>query len=248
MAAIRRDFSPADLEPLLAENKFDGSVVVQVDQSDAETEQLLKLAQENNFIKGVVGWIDLQANDLDWQLVRYRNEKRLKGFRHILQAEQPAFMLQPAFINGLQLLGKHGYSYDILVYPKHLPAVLELVRECPGQRLVIDHIAKPDIKAGTLHDWAKQMREIARQENVYCKLSGMVTEADWKQWKPEDFIPYLDVVAEAFGVDRLLFGSDWPVCLVAGSYHEVVDIVEDYFTSSEQQAVFGANAIKFYQL
>jgi L-fuconolactonase len=248
MSAIRRDFGPADLQPLLEEHAMDGCITVQVDQNNAETEMMLGLAAKHAFIKGVVGWIDLCAGDVEAQLISYSGQSKLKGFRHILQGEDPAFMLQPAFIRGLKALNKAGFAYDLLVYPHQLSAVLRLLEQCPQQRFVIDHLAKPLIKAGHMDEWGEHMKAIAAYDNVYCKVSGMVTEADWGKWQHEDFIPYLDTVSEAFGVSRLMFGSDWPVCLVAGSYSDVVRIVESYFSADEQAAVFGNNAVDFYQL
>ena len=248
MSAIRKDFSAQDLLPVLQANNIDGCIAVQVDQTLKETDTLLSIAAEHSFIKGVVGWIDLCAADIEQQLGYYRAAPLLKGFRHILQGEDPGFMLQPSFTHGIGVLGKHGFTYDILVYPKHLPAVLELVKQFPQQRFIIDHLAKPLIKTGELTDWAKDMRAIAAYENVYCKVSGMVSEADWENWQQADFVPYLDVVAGSFGTGRLIFGSDWPVCLTAASYAAVIAIVEKYFSADESAAVFGKNATAFYQL
>ncbi len=248
MSAIRKNFSPADLAPLLRENNIDGCVAVQVDQSPAETSYLLDLAAEYDFIKGVVGWVDLSAADISEQLTAYKQHEKLKGFRHILQGEEPGFMLQPAFLNGIKKLGEMGFTYDILVFPRHLSAVVELLEQFPDQPFVIDHLAKPHIKEGRMDNWATDMQTIARYPNVCCKVSGMVTEADWQTWNTADLVPYLDVVTEAFGTNRLLFGSDWPVCLVAAEYGEVVSIVSNYFSTAEQDAVFGENASRFYHL
>jgi L-fuconolactonase len=248
MHVIRSDFSPDDLEGLLKQNGIDGCVAVQVDQSDAETRHLLSLAETHDFIKGVVGWIDLCSDAVSAQLAVNKRYQKLKGFRHILQGEEPDFMLQPDFLRGIKELGCMGYTYDILVYPHHLPAVLQLLAQCPGQPFVIDHIAKPDIRNGRTDNWAGYMKKIAAYPNVYCKLSGMVTEADWKNWKQADMIPYLDIVSEAFGAQRLMFGSDWPVCLVAANYEEVVSVVNTYFSVTEQDAVMGGNATRFYHL
>lgn len=248
MSVIRKDFGPDILIPLLREHGFDGCIAVQAAETMEETNFLLQLAEEHAFIKGVVGWVDFEDPAFEAQLDGYSAFSALKGFRHILQAQPPEHMLEPGFINGLHRIKQKGYTYDLLVYPTQLSAVLDLLEKCPGQRFVIDHLAKPSIKTGALEPWATQMKEIAAFENVYCKLSGMVTEAKWNNWQHEDFIPYLDTVSEAFGTQRLMFGSDWPVCLVAGSYDEVVRIIENYFSADEQDAVFGDTAVSFYQL
>lgn len=251
MAVIRKDFLPSDLLPVLKENEVEGTVAVQADQTYKETEFLLSLAAEHDFIKGVVGWVDLRAADIRERLAAYASQKKLKGFRHILQGEEPAFMLQPSFLNGISALKEFGYTYDILIYPKHLEAAKELVKRNPYQPFVIDHIAKPYIKDGLVDEWKKGMQQLASFPNVYCKLSGMVTEADWKNWTKKDLLPYLDAVTEAFGTRRLLYGSDWPVCLVAASYEAMMQPVKEYFSSftqSEQQQVFALNTISFYHL
>ncbi len=251
MSVIRKDFLPQDLLLILQQNKIDGCIAVQADQSEKETNFLIGLADKNNFIKAVVGWVDLRAKDIEERLIHYKQFPVVKGFRHVLQGEHPSFMLQPAFLNGIAALGKYGFTYDILIYPKHLPAAIELVKQFPEQLFVIDHIAKPFIKDGLLDEWKKGMHSIAQFPNVSCKISGMVTEADWKNWKQEDFRPYLDTIVTAFGVNRLLYGSDWPVCLVAASYEKMMGIVHDYFSSfsfAEQASVFGLNALQFYRL
>jgi L-fuconolactonase len=251
MSIIRRDFMPADLQPLLQQNGVAATVAVQSDQTEAETDWLLQLAAENDFIAGVVGWVDLRSVQLEERLAHYAGFPKLKGFRHILQSEEPAFMLQPAFVRGIGLLQRFGFTYDILIFPHQLEAALQLVRQFPEQPFVIDHLAKPYIKQGLLGEWAHGLRQLAAFENVHCKLSGMVTEANWQHWKAEDLKPYLDVVLDAFGTNRLLFGSDWPVCLVASAYERWLQVVSDYFDSfsvEERAQVFGGNAIRFYNL
>ena len=177
---------------------------------------------------------------------------KLCGFRHIAQAEpDDRFLIRDDFIKGVAQLGEFGFAYDILIYPKQLPAALELVAKLPDQRFVIDHLAKPEIKIKKTEPWAAHMRAIAQNKNVYCKLSGVVTEADWRHWKPDDFKPYLDIVFDAFGPDRLMFGSDWPVCLLAASYAQVKQIVENYLTNcsaADREKIFGGNTIRFYRL
>jgi len=248
MSVIRKDFFPADLLPLLQENDIDGCIAVQVDQTDQETKYLLQLAATYDFIKSVVGWIDLKAPDIISQLEMYQHYPALKGFRHILQSEPPEYMLQKDFLRGIGALQTTGFTYDILVYPHHLSAVDELIKRFPNQPFVIDHLAKPYISTHDIDGWKKDMQRISAYENVYCKVSGMLTEANWKQWRQSDLMPYLDVVAEAFGTKRLLFGSDWPVCLVAGSYQDTVTIVQEYFSGDELTDVMGENAIRFYNL
>jgi L-fuconolactonase len=251
MAIIRRDFLPQDLQPVLKANGVDGTVAVQADESEEETAFLLELANQHSFIRAVVGWTDLTAGDVEDKLAYYKSFQKLKGFRHVLQAQEPGFMLRPAFLHGISLLRQFGFTYDILVFPKHLNAVIELVKANPGQPFVIDHLAKPYIKTGDIETWANHMRRLSAFENVCCKLSGMVTEANYHHWKAGDFAPYLEVVTEAFGTKRLMFGSDWPVCLVAGSYAQVKGIVSDYFgayNENERADIFGGNAMRFYQI
>jgi L-fuconolactonase len=252
MKGIQRDFLPLDLKPVLEQSGFDGCVTVQSDQSETENEFQLKNAQDYEFIKGVVGWVDLQALNIDERLSYYKQFKKLKGFRHVLQGEkQRDFMLRPAFKNGISLLKRYGYTYDILIFPDQLKFSAELVSLFPDQAFVIDHIAKPYIKDKKIDDWKRDIQAIAKYENVWCKVSGMVTEADWKNWKKDDFTPYLDAVVEAFGIQKLMFGSDWPVCLVAASYSQMLDILTSYFSKfseNERALLFGGNATKFYNL
>lgn len=251
MSAIAKDFLPGNLQSLLTENSIGGCVAVQAEQTTGETDFLLELARNNSFIKGVVGWTDLRAPNITERLAAYAKNKTLKGFRHVLQVEAPEYMLHPDFLRGIGALASFGFTYDILVFPWQLQAVLELVKKFPGQAFVLDHMAKPNIQEAEIDEWKKNIRSIAQCENVYCKISGMVTEADWQQWKQENFIPYMDCITESFGTDRIIYGSDWPVCLVAASYNEVIGIVEKYFSTfseNEQRAVFGENAKKFYHL
>lgn len=250
MSTIRRDFLPNDLQPILQQNGIDGCVAVQADQSETETQFLLDLAAQNDFIKGVVGWVDIKADNLSERLDYFSQFPKLKGFRHILQGEKPEFMLDPKFTEGVRLLGKKGYTYDILVFPHHLIAVKVFLQRTDNQPFVIDHIAKPYIQKGMIDQWAKDMKSIAEYENVYCKISGMVTEADWKGWKKADFTPYIDVVFEAFGTDRIMYGSDWPVCLVAASYEKQLSIVQNYvskLSDTEGGKIMGENAKNFYK-
>ena len=252
MAVIQRNFLPEDLKPILQANAIDGSIIVQSDQSKEENVFQLANALQHNFVKGVVGWVDLQADDLTSQLEYYKEFKKLKGFRHILQGEQQRdYMLRPNFKRGIEKLKAFGYTYDILIYPDQLTHTIEFVKAFPDQPFVLDHLAKPYIKDRKIDDWKKDIQALASFENVFCKVSGMVTEANWKSWSKNDLTPYLDSITESFGTGRLMFGSDWPVCLVAATYEQVVDVVKDYFSAfspQEQDAIFGKNAIRFYNL
>lgn len=253
MKVIKKDFLPQDLEPLLNENKLSGCVAVQARQSEEENNFLLKFADENSFIKAVVGWVDLMKDNIEEKLFYWQQRKKLKGFRHILQGEtNRALMLEKNFKRGISFLNKFNFTYDILIFPDQLKYAFELVQLFPEQKFVIDHLAKPYIKSNEIEDWKNDIEKFKSCENVYCKVSGMVTEADWNNHSSQTFEPYLDVVAETFGTKRLMYGSDWPVCLVAASsYNEVFKIVERYFLSfskDEQEDIFGNNAIQFYNL
>jgi len=252
MTVLRRDFLPDHLAGELTANAMDASVAVQADQSEKETMFLLDLAEKDKRIAGVVGWVDLRSPDIAGRLEHFLHFSKLCGFRHIAQAEpDDRFLVREDFVKGVAQLGAFGFTYDILVYTKQLPAAIELVTRFPEQRFVIDHCAKPEIKAGTTEPWATQMRKIAQHTNVFCKVSGLVTEADWKGWKADDFRPYLDVVFEAFRPDRLMFGSDWPVCLLAGTYRQVKQLIEAYvkdFSQADKEKIFGRSAAHFYGL
>lgn len=252
MAVLRNDFLPQHLKPVLQKHDFDGCVLIQSDQSQTENVFQLNNADANPFIKGVVGWVDLQSADVLEHLEVLSGYKKLKGFRHILQGwTAPALMLKPAFKNGISKLYQFGFTYDILIFPHQLKYAEELVRLFPDQLFVLDHLGKPAIKDGIIEDWASDIKRLARYENVSCKVSGMVTEADWKEWKPLDFDPYLDVVFDAFGSKRIMYGSDWPVCLLAADYENVLGLVENYTSKlsiREQSLFWGGNATNFYNL
>ncbi|GAB3851511.1 amidohydrolase family protein [Hymenobacter terrigena] len=252
MAAIRRDFLPEDLAPLLEAAGVGGCVAVQADQSEAETEFLLALAARHDFIRGVVGWVDLQAGNIEARLAHFARFGKLKGFRHVLQGEKNrALMLTPAFRRGIKALQAFGFTYDLLILPDQLGYAAELLEAFPEQRFVIDHIAKPAIQRHEMAEWAQGIRAVAAHGNAWCKVSGLITEADWQHWQPADFRPYIDTVFEAFGPDKVLFGSDWPVCLVAGQYPRVVGLLEYYlaaFSATEQAQFWADNACEFYHL
>lgn len=251
MAVIQRDFLPADLEPVLAQNGIDGCVAVQASQSENETLFLVKMAQTYDFVKGVVGWVDLQSEQLTERLTALSAYPEIKGYRHVAQAEPDDFLARPAVINGIRQLADFGLTYDILIYPSQLKAALELVRSVPDVKFVIDHLAKPYIRKQEINRWSNFMTQLAKYPNVSCKLSGMVTEADWHRWSRQDFVPYLDVLFEQFGPNRLMFGSDWPVCLVAANYTQVKNLIDDYVAPWGEEVranVFGENATAFYGL
>ena len=254
MSVLKKDFLPDDLLTLLQANQIDGCVAVQADQSDKETEFLIALANSYPYLKGVVGWIDLQLpiRELEVRLQQLSKEEKLKGFRHIVQDEPSnAFMLQKSFMNGIETLSAFNFTYDLLIYPRQLPAAIELVSKFPRQAFVLDHIAKPSIRSGDIENWKKQVSELSEFENVYCKVSGLVTEATWNNWEYDQFVPYLDVIFETFGTSRIMFGSDWPVCLLAGQYQAVANIIIRYishFSENEQIQIMGQNAVHFYQL
>jgi L-fuconolactonase len=251
MRAIRKNFLPEQLAPILKENKVDGCVSVQVDQTTEETDFLLALAKEHSFIKGVVGWVDLRASNLEDTLENYRDAKALKGFRHIIQGQAAGFMLQPNLIQGLKKLATRNYTYDLLIYAHQLKEANEFIKQVTELPIVIDHVAKPNIKNSEMKDWKKEITALAKYPNVYCKISGMATEANWETWTMAGLQPYLDTVVETFGTERIMFGSDWPVCLVASSYAKWLNGVQNYFntfSSTEQEAIFAGNAIKFYKL
>lgn len=253
MRVLQRDFLPKDLAPLLSGLQMDGCVAVQARQSEEETHFLLQLAAENDFIKGVVGWLDLRDPNLEERLESYRPFNALKGIRHIVQAEpDPDFLVRPDFLNGVRMIGMAGLTYDILVYERQLPAVLKFLEKCPDQPMVLDHIGKPVINGGPSALWKEAIRGIAAHPQVCCKLSGLVTEADWANWSMEDFMPFLDVVLEAFGPGRLMVGSDWPVCLLAADhYNSVLGIIEQFsadWSQSERAALWGETALSIYRL
>ena len=251
MEVIRHDFLPHDLKPLMDANGLNSCIAVQADQSENETDFLLGLASENEFIKGVVGWIDLCADTIHERLEHYSQFPKLKGFRHILQAEPIEFILKPEFQRGITALQVYGFTYDILIYPQHLPVIPDLIRGGNEQKFILDHLGKPNIKNGTSTTWATDLKKLASHKNVFCKLSGMVTEADHRTWKKEDIFPYMDKALELFGPERLLFGTDWPVCRLAASYDQVCDLMNDYLgklTIYEQELIWGKNAALFYQL
>lgn len=256
MKLLQRDFLPQDLQNALSKNNVEGVVAVQADQSENETDFLLALAKENQFIKGVVGWLDLQNENIENKLLYYSKEPLIKGFRHIVQAEPEGFLQNENFLNGIRALEPFDFTYDILIYENQLNEAVRFIDKYPTQKFIIDHCAKPQIRNKNADDgvsagWKKAMKEIAQHENVFCKLSGLITEAKWNEWDENDIFPYLDIVFEYFGTRRLVFGSDWPVVLLSGTYSKWKNLVENYmlqFSTEEKEKVFKQNAIQFYNL
>jgi L-fuconolactonase len=251
MKVIQRDFLPEDLALLLKQDNIDGCIAVQADQSEHETEFLLSCADEHQFIKGVVGWVDLKSANLEERLAYFSTFKKLKGFRHVVQGEPKGFLSDPEFIRGVKLLSKYQFTYDLLIYHYQLEEALAFLDEVSDVKIVVDHLAKPSIRTNEKTQWALNMAAVASFKNVYCKISGMVTEADWQNWKQEDFVPYLDELFKTFGTDRLMYGSDWPVCLLAGGYEKQFSIIQQCvadLSPAEKAKILGLNAKRFYNI
>jgi len=252
MAVLRRDFLPGDLEREIRAAGVDGVVSVQARQTVAETEWLLSMAEASPFIRGVVGWVPLADPGVDEILARLARHPKLRAVRHVVQDEpDPGFLLREEINRGIGRLQGHGLAYDILIFERQLPQALALVDRHPGQVFVLDHIAKPRIRDGAISPWRERMRELARRPNVWCKLSGVVTEADWEGWTPAGIRPYLDAALEAFGSKRVMWGSDWPVCLVAcdyGRWRRTVEEATAGLTASEREGILGGNAVAAYRL
>ena len=251
MKILKQDYLPEHLALSLKRNDVDGCVAVQASQSEYETHFLIELSKTHPIIKGVVGWVDLQNNNIEERLEYFSQYLIIKGWRHVVQSEPDDFLLRENFQRGVKAIAKYNYAYDILIYHHQLKPALEFVSKFPKQRIVIDHCAKPDIKTKNIAEWSKLMKEMAKHPNVSCKLSGLFTETTWKEWSASDFYPYLDVVFDAFGSERLMFGSDWPVMLLSGIYVQWKSLLEKYmenFSEDDRQKVFGDNAVEFYKL
>ena len=252
MGVLKKDYLPTDLAPHLKNCALTGCVAVQANQAEEENAFLLSLAEKHDFIKGIVGWVDLQSDGVGERLAYYKQFEKIKGFRHVIHDEADIdFMLRPAFLRGVGLLQQYGYTYDILIFPEHLPNTLKFVQTFPNQPFVIDHIAKPFIKMGEIALWQEALKAVAAHQNVSCKISGMVTEADWHNWQQADFTPYINSIVELFGIDRIMYGSDWPVCTLSATYEDMFSIVKNYFSTfseAEQGKFFGGNAARFYGL
>ena len=252
MDVLKADHLPDELAPHLEEHKFDGCIAVQARQALAENDLLLGLARESDLVRGVVGWVELCSPDVEEQLDALAGEEQLVGIRHVVQDEpDDEFLLREDFQRGIAALAGRGLVYDVLIYPKQLPAALRFVERFPDQPMVLDHIAKPLVAEQRLEPWSYAVRELAENEHLSCKVSGLITEADWEHWQPEDFLPYFEVVREAFGEERLLYGSDWPMCRVAGEYDRVVELAEVFaseLSAAGRAAFFGGNAARVYGL
>ena len=252
MTAIQHDFMPADLLPILKENGINGCIAIQVDENEAENDFLLQLANENDFIKGIVGWVDFLADDIYDKVAYYNDFKIMKGFRYILQnKKQRDLIISNQFIRGVFAMNNYDLVYELLVFPDQLRYVEQFVKHFPEQVFVLNHLGKPLIKSGEIRLWKEMFVALSKHENVYCKISGMVTEANWNNWNYADLQPYMDVVFSSFGIDRVMFGSDWPVCNLAGNYQKVMSVPEQWVSKlsfNEQQKFWSGNAIKCYQL
>ena len=251
MKILQQHYLPQTIAGTLRRNGINGCIAVQADQSELETLFLMELSKSHDIIKGVVGWVDLQDQHIEERLHYFSQYPIIKGWRHIVQAEPDDFLLRPAFHRGITALQPYNYTYDVLIYPRQLKSALEFIKKFPEQKMVIDHCAKPEIAVRKIDEWATLITEIAKHPNVYCKLSGLLTEAKWKEWSPAEFYPYLNVVFKAFGTERLLFGSDWPVILLSGMYVQWKSLLEKYmenFDKDDKEKIFGGNATRFYNL
>ena len=251
MSVIRKDFLPKDLKTILDENSVDGCIAVQADQSERETQFLLDYASLNSFIKGVVGWVDLTSKNIDNRLAHYALNSSFKGVRHIVQAEKNDYLLRKDVRNGIGRLTKYNLTFDLLIYPHQLSSAIELVEMLPDQIFILDHLAKPNISESISKQWKSSINKLSKNQNVSCKISGMVTETVNYKFENNDFTPFLDVIFDSFGSDRIMFGSDWPVCLVASGYKKTIEIVNDYlknYSKKIKDNVMGLNALKIYNL
>ncbi|MGN6340353.1 MAG: amidohydrolase family protein [Ginsengibacter sp.] len=251
MKILQKDFLPPDFVPVLKENNIEGVIAVQADQSENENEFLMGLSEANPFIKGIVGWVDFPNKNIENRLLYYSKFSVVKGFRHIVQAEPAGFLKNKDFLEGVGLLRKYNFTYDVLIYENQLQEAIEFVKKFPDQKFMIDHFAKPNVKQKSIDTWKKAIEKIARYENVYCKLSGLTTEAEWTTWEEQDFYPYFDYVLNAFGTNRLVFGSDWPVVTISGGYSRWKQLVENFvrdFSKEDKEKIFTKNAMEFYNV
>lgn len=251
MRILKKNFLPHDFLPVLKENNIEGAIAVQADQSENENEFLIALSEANPFIKGIVGWIDFQNKNIENRLLYYSKFPVVKGFRHIVQAEPAGFLKNKNFLEGIGLLRKYNFTYDVLIYEDQLQEAIEFVNQFPQQKFIMDHCAKPDIRNKSFENWRKSIKEIAKHENVYCKLSGLTTEANWNTWNENDFYPYLETVTDSFGINRIIFGSDWPVVMISGGYKKWKQLVENFvrgFSKEDKEKIFTKNAIEFYNI
>lgn len=251
MTAIRKDFLPKDFSLELKVNNIEGCIAVQADQSDDETSFLVNLAKENPFIKGVVGWIDLKSDQLEQSLQNYQSEKLIKGFRHIAEGEEIGFLLQKNVLNGIAALHQYDYTFDILLRQDQLSDAVKLSEKLPNQSFILDHCGKPDLKTNDLKDWKSNISELAKNHNIYCKISGLLTQGDWNRINEKSIFEISDFIFSQFGIKRIFFGSDWPVMLLGGNYALWLELISKYviqFSKEEQELFFSGNAVKFYKL
>ena len=247
LGVLYRDYLPDDLKPILDQNSIEKTVLVQASNSVVESRWLLHLADSNNFIAGVVGWVDLTSSDIDLPV-----HPKFKGVRHLVESEpNDEWLIQPSVLSNLQKLSERGLSYDLLVHTRHLKHVPVVAEACPDLALVIDHLAKPPIARNEIKEWSRAFKPLATYPNIHCKLSGLVTEANWNSWQPDDLRPFVDCALEFFGPERMMFGSDYPVCLLASSYDRGLDSfleVLQYLSDADREKIFSINATKFYRL
>ena len=251
MQVLKKNFLPKNLKPILINNGIDGCISVQADQSYQETEFLLKCASNNKFIKGVVGWVDLCSPNLEKKLEKYTSDKMFKGVRHIVQSESPEYLLRKDVKSGISKLSKFNLTFDLLVTPIQLQSAIKLVKIFPNQKFVLDHIAKPRISEPLNKTWVSDIINLSKYSNVFCKISGLVTETKGYNFSETDFLPFLDVIFKYFGFDRIMYGSDWPVCLLAADYKKVLEIISNYLMSYDskiREKIMGTNAKIFYNL
>ncbi len=252
MDKLRKDHLPTDLLPFIGAADISATVAVQARQCLEESAWLLQLADEHPFIRAVVGWVDLSSERVVEQLEQLAQHPKFRGVRHVVHDEPDGgFMLRESFLNGLSQLKRFGLTYDLLLFPRHLPVACDVVRRFPDQLFVVDHIAKPPVRTGEIEPWARDLKRLAGFANVFCKISGLVTEAKWDSWEAQDFEPYLDVVLDAFGPHRLMIGSDWPVCTLAADYTSAINLGANYIgrlSGDEQRAILERNPIEFYSL
>jgi L-fuconolactonase len=245
-----RDYLPEDLQPYLKKHSIDRTILVQAAQTQAETDFLLDLAEQHKFIAGVVGWLDLESPSFAVEFDAYRAKPKFIGIRPMLQdLPDDEWILRPRVMDSLRLLAKHDFPFEFLTYTRHLPHILKVLDQVPGLRAVVDHISKPEIKRKVMEPWRSLMAEVARYPNVWCKLSGMITEADHQSWNADTLAPYVQHVFDCFGPQRVMFGSDWPVCLLAGSYDQVIEALQTILKprlAQNEADVFGENAARFY--
>jgi len=252
LGILYRDYLPHDFAPILRTNGVEKTVLVQASNSVAESRWLLNLAAENSFIAGVVGWVDLMSREIDAQLDELTVNPKFKGVRHLVESEpQDDWLVQPAVLSGLKRLATYGLSYDLLVHTRHLKYVPQVAESCPGLAFVIDHLAKPPIAKNEIKEWSEALKSLASYPNIHCKMSGLVTEANWTSWRTDDLRPYVEFALESFRVDRLMFGSDYPVCLLAASYDRVLESFQEILTNLsavDREKIFSKNAANFYRL